>query len=201
MLLGCDDMKVIDYNDVLELMKNDKEKFKKALVNFSEKEKTNKYYKLYSQLIKFSDDELIDMENEYYKKITNRKLNEKEKIKYDIKYIEKSLEDRLKDNYSDKDQEILRILSNIEMRLNKESLTMKDIDRMKRSLVSFETDYNLDISFLTTFSDMYYDILTNKFLDTIKESNKVDKSDNLNYNEGLHLDEVKKEKVNKGRGK
>ncbi|MBR2248510.1 MAG: hypothetical protein IKG58_01960 [Bacilli bacterium] len=194
-------MKVIDYNDVLELMKNDKEKFKKALVNFSEKEKTNKYYKLYSQLIKFSDDELIDMENEYYKKITNRKLNEKEKIKYDIKYIEKSLEDRLKDNYSDKDQEILRILSNIEMRLNKESLTMKDIDRMKRSLVSFETDYNLDISFLTTFSDMYYDILTNKFLDTIKESNKVDKSDNLNYNEGLHLDEVKKEKVNKGRGK
>lgn len=177
-----------------DLVKNAKSpENKKRLVDYANRNPVDKYYKLFSQLAKFSDEELMEMEDEYYKKITNRKLNEKEKVRYELKYVEKSLEQRFLDKYSDIDLENLQILSNMESNLNNENLTIKDTDRMKRTLVSLETEYDLAVSFLSTFEDMYYDKLTNKFIDSIKKQKKLE-------NEVSYIVEENSDENKKGRG-
>lgn len=163
--------------EVLEdLIKNSKSPAnKRKLADYAEKYPVNKYYKLFAHLAKFSDEELMDFEDGYYKRISNKKLNEKEKVQYELKYLEKVLEERFTDEYKDIDLENMQILYNMELNINNNDLTIKDIDKMKRTLISLETDYNLSVSFLTTFVDMYYDKLVNKYVDNIKKHIKYEK--------------------------
>lgn len=121
-------------------------------------QKFGKNNKLMKKIANFSDVELDELEDEFYKKMNHNKYaTEAEKIIFEILYIEKAMKKGNYNNLSNtyNNENIEQILKNLKRIVISKKLKPSNYEKIKLALVEIELKGDLDISFLKTFKKYY----------------------------------------------